>query len=106
MEVFLQALAIFLAILAGNQGPGLARRFSWPLGHQPVWTRVFGPNKTLAAYYAGPLLSTAVVLASVTVANHLPPNWWYVGPALGLGAVLGDHIKSAIKHSRLIGKKP
>jgi len=93
MDTFFQSLALFVPILAANQGPGLAQQFGLPLGATPVWVRVFGPNKTLAAYYVGPACAMVVLLL------YLNPHWFIEGLVLGLGTVLGDHVKSAVKRS-------
>lgn len=99
LNIFFQSLCLFGPILAANQGPGLARKLELPLGKTPVSRRWLGENKTLAAYWAGPLLGIAVV-----VLVYRQPSWWAEGLACGLGAVLGDHVKSFIK--RRLGKPP
>jgi CDP-2,3-bis-(O-geranylgeranyl)-sn-glycerol synthase len=96
-EFLLQSLWLLLPILAANQGPGLAKSMQLPLGDIAVSNRWLGPSKTLAAYYAGPLMATIVLYM-------YDPNFLVDGLVLGLGAVLGDHIKSFIK--RRLGYPP
>lgn len=60
-----------------------------PLGAWTISERWLGPNKTLGAYFYAPLLAAAFSFA--------PGFRWYQPLLLGLGAVLGDHLKSAIK---------
>jgi CDP-2,3-bis-(O-geranylgeranyl)-sn-glycerol synthase len=102
VQNFFISLTLFLPILAANQGPGLARRLNLPLSHMPVSRRLLGENKTVAAYYAGPALGMLVfgVYALVCAAFFKYPDWiaWLTdGLVIGLGAVLGDQIKSFIK---------
>lgn len=89
--LFFEALWIFLPILAANQGPGLARGLKLPFSTVPVSQRWLGENKTVAAYCAGP------ILAIPTAYFCGFENFWSVGFALGLGAILGDHVKSFFK---------
>jgi len=99
LDILFQSLCLFLPILAANQGPGFAKKWNWPLSNTPVSRRWLGENKTLAAYYMGPLLGYGVVtLITVGQGGRL------AGLAMGLGAVLGDHIKSFFK--RRLGKPP
>lgn len=99
VDILLESLCFFLPILAANQGPGLAYKFDLPLGRTPVSRRWLGENKTVAAYYAGPFLGLCIV-----VLVYQRPDWWLEGLVLGLGAVLGDHVKSFIK--RRLRKPP
>jgi hypothetical protein len=98
LDVFLQSLALFLPILAANQAGKVARVLKLPAYNTPVSIRLLGLNKTIAPYYVGPLLAAGVLIL------FLDPYWWIEGPVLGLGAVLGDHVKSLIKRS--LGYKP
>lgn len=100
LNILLESLCLFLPILAANQGPGIAHRYQLPLGRTPVSRRWLGENKTVAAYWTGPLLSVSVVSLI-----YQRPDWWLEGAVVGLGAVLGDHIKSFIKR-RLPNKPP
>jgi len=111
--LFLEALWFFLPILAANQCPGLAAYLHLPDAHAPIIRRWLGENKTIAAYYAAPLGSLGAIYAQrqMTEWSHAfglfdynRSDLWLVGLLLGLGAVLGDHIKSFIK--RRVGISP
>lgn len=88
---FETALAVYLMLLAANQNGFV------PFLKQPVSIKYLGPNKTVGAYLFGPLLAGVMGLLIT----------WYYGSALiptvlgalwaGLGAVLGDHVKSFFK---------
>jgi hypothetical protein len=100
MDTLFQSLALFLPILAANQGPGFARKWGLPLGAMPVSRQWLGGNKTVAAYYMGPLLGMGTVVILSPGQGHC-----FAGAMIGLGAVLGDHAKSFIKR-RLPNRPP
>jgi hypothetical protein len=60
----------------------------------PVSIRWLGENKTVAAYYAGP------ILGGLTTYVLWEDHPILIGMILGLAAVLGDHAKSFIKRQR------
>lgn len=102
----IESMWFFLPILAANQCPGLAAYFNLPFSHTPILRRWLGENKTIAAYYVAPIGSTATIylqqqcggwskLIGLFDYNH--GDLWLIGISLGIGAVLGDHIKSFIK---------
>lgn len=94
----LLSLALFAPILAANQAAHVLRL----LGAKdvPTYEPVFGENKTLLPWLMGPILA-------MWVFNFYDdPYFFRDGFVVGLGVIAGDHIKSAIKHSRWIGIKP
>ena len=92
--LFIESMLIFAPILAANQGAGLARMLDFPLAKVPVSRMYLGENKTLAAYYMGP------ALGGITTYLLWADRPLLIGHLLGLGAVLGDHVKSLIKRWR------
>ena len=101
-EDFIPALALFLPMLAANQGPGLARMLDLKFAKTPVSRRWLGENKTIAAYYMGPVLAMSVLLVYTVFFPN--PDWANAGLTPGLGTVLGDHMKSFFK--RRLGRPP
>lgn len=99
LNIFLESLCLFLPMLAANQAPGVARQYGWPLGQTPVSRRWLGENKTLAAYWACPMFSVAIVSLV-----YQRPDWWLDGVVIGFGVAVGEHAKSFIK--RRLGKPP
>src|SRR3989344_6564590 len=93
-----EAFWLFLPILAANQAPGVARALGLPLATMSVSPRWLGKNKTVAPYYFGPLLA---ILAAYFCGFK---DFWIVGLTFGLGAILGDHVKSFFK--RRLGMAP
>ena len=111
--VLLEALWFFLPILAANQCPGLAAHLHLPVARTPFAPRWLGGNKTVAAYYAAPLGALATVYlqrqmnewsSACSILDYGRSDLWLIGLLFGLGAVLGDHIKSFIK--RRLGISP
>lgn len=107
--VALDVLWLYLPILAANQ-MGYVNLLGLPGGRVPVSTRWLGPNKTLGAYYSGPILaSIALTIERVVFPQtslHFGVSWWWIlvaGPYIGLGAVLGDQCNSFFK--RRLGLK-
>jgi len=90
-DILFQALSLFAPILAANQGAGLARALHLPFGDIPVSVRLLGPNKTVAAFYMGPICAMAILLL------YSDPYWFVEGLVLGGGAILGEQLKSALK---------
>ena len=108
--VALDVLWLYLPILAANQ-MGYVNRFGLLWGRVPVSRRLLGPNKTLGAYYSGPILGLLAMLivraAFPQTSLHFGVSWLWVfvaGPAIGLGAVLGDQGNSFLK--RRLGIEP
>src|SRR3989344_8058057 len=99
------SLWFFLPALFANQCPGFARKLNLLWSKAPVWESGLGPGKTWGAYYVGPLgalfilyvqrqfptVNTELGLFNYDQALLLPSI------SLGLGAILGDHVKSFIK---------
>ena len=94
-----EVLYLFFPILAANQAGMLGKVLSLPFSDVPVSRRWLGENKTLDVYCTGPMLGGTVYLLF-----YGDPEHSYVGILLGLGAVLGDHVKSFFK--RLLGYSP
>ena len=92
--VLTQSVYLFIPMLLANQGPGLAQKMRLPFSAMPVSVRLLGPNKTVAAYYAGPALGLLGTYLLVY------PNALFYGLLFGLAAVVGDHAKSYYKRSR------
>ena len=97
VSTVLEALWIFLPILAANQAGKLAKVLGLPFAYTLVSERWLGTNKMVASLYLGPLLGAATVLMF-----YREPTNSFIGLWLGLGAVLGDYVKSVIK--RLLEK--
>ena len=95
---FLYAAILLLPIILANQGPGIARALRLPGSRTPVSRRWLGENKTVAAYYAGPLLTIPGMLLLQE------PQWIWGSMLIGLCTVLGDHVKSFFK--RRLGIAP
>lgn len=91
--MFTLSVLLFLPILAANQGAGIARRWHLPFSHYPISRRWLGENKTLAAYYMGPLLG---VLASLLFFDASLRSI-KLGLAIGLGVVVSEQLNSFIK---------
>ena len=107
----LEALWFFLPILVANQAPGIAVWLDLPFAKTPANAAWLGQNKTLGAYYAGPVGGLVTVYLqrylhcpTLEVFNYQREDLWLVGLVLGMGAVFGDHAKSFVK--RRVGLPP
>jgi CDP-2,3-bis-(O-geranylgeranyl)-sn-glycerol synthase len=89
--------------MLGNMAPPLLR--FWPCWNPPIDERLLGSHKTVGGFIAG---VAAAVMATGLQAHLMPASlalvdyrrWVPVGLALGLGAMTGDCVKSAIKRWR------
>jgi|SRR4051794_377067 hypothetical protein len=97
---------LLIPILAANQ-MGYASSWNYPLGRKPISVRWLGKNKTIGAYYAGPLFAVIalgleclipVVRQFFAVERLLDVLWR--GALIGIGVVLGDQINSFYKRRR------
>jgi len=114
LSITASALWFFFPALFANQCPGFARKLDLWLARVPVCERLLGPGKTWAAYYAGPYGALLILciqrqFPGVNAQIGLFDYQGRIEPllaiiALGLGPILGDHIKSFIKRWR--GKPP
>jgi CDP-2,3-bis-(O-geranylgeranyl)-sn-glycerol synthase len=113
IKEILETLWFFLPILVANQCPGFAVRLNMPGANVPVSSKWLGEHKTWAAYYAGPFGALCTLLIQYQLILIAPSmfglfkyrtNLCFAGLFLGLGAILGDHIKSFFK--RRLGKSP
>lgn len=111
-----------LPAYVGNMAPVFAKRifkdrFSTPIDLNINFRKspIAGKNKTYRGVIAAIFLSTVVVLIqksayfdpyiqSISLINYSKINWLLWGFLMGMGAMLGDFLKSVIK--RRIGKKP
>lgn len=108
-----EALWFFLPAFVANQCPGFAAALDLP-GNVPVSRKYLGENKTFAAYYAGPIGAVSAFYLQQKCQSVNVHYGWYVaenitevlliGVLFGLGAVVGDHVKSFFK--RRIGIPP
>lgn len=99
MEVIFGAFFILIPALAANQSGWVGQGFALPLATMPVSRRLLGNNKTVAPYYLAPLLSWLAFLVI-----YQTPEEWQEAVAIGLGVVVGEHLKSYIK--RRLGYGP
>lgn len=96
-------LLLLVPAFLANMAPPLLR--FWAGWNPPIDDRLLGAHKTLGGFIAG--VATAVVAAGLQ-ARWMPGslalvdygNWFPIGLALGLGAMSGDCVKSAIKRWR------
>src|SRR3989344_4055296 len=107
-QLFMQAFWFWLPNLVGNQCGGWARHLHLPGGTKPLWERGLGANKTLAPYYLAPLVGVAAVYLQRYFFPDICHRFglfdydnafmcWFVGATDGVGAVVGDHVKSFLK---------
>lgn len=101
--VLLPAGAGNIAPILVAKVPGL-RKLS-----RPIHKRWFGSNKTWRGLVAGIVASTSLLwlLQQISYPLSYPPitqSFWIVGPAFGLGVLLGDMVESLVKRRR--GIKP
>lgn len=108
MLLIAQALWFFLPAFVANQCPGFAKKLNLP-GSTPINEKLFGANKTWAAYYAGIFGSLVTVYlqrqcleinASLALFDYHRSDVWLIGILFGCGAVVGDHLKSFFKRRR------
>lgn len=101
--LLLETIWFFLPAFGANLCPGLAQNFNLPFSHTPVSGKWLGDNKTVAAYYAGPIGALVVIYAQKFVGlssgllDYSRSDLWLIGLLFGLGASLGDQIKSFFK---------
>ena len=105
-----QALYFFLPAYAANMMPVIGRNWL-PTLNAPVSKELFGAHKT----WQGLILGTAGGILTAGIQHFLVPflpwlsvapydRWFELGLLLGIGAVLGDLIKSYFK--RIVGIYP
>ena len=99
-------LLLFLPIVAANQAGMVAQWQKLPGAFRPISKHWLGKNKTWAPYYMAPLIALAILIVITLRIPHTVQSVFdlrtgkdllLVGMSLGMGAVLGDHIKSFIK---------
>lgn len=103
-----ETLWFFLPMLIANQFPGFAAILNLP-GNFPINKKLFGPNKTWAAYYTAIIGSISTLylqknFSRSSIFDYERPDLWLVGVSIGIGVVVGDHVKSFIK--RRLGIAP
>ena len=106
MQRILQLIYLMLPVYAANMAPPFVRY--WPGRVRPISERWLGSHKTWLGY------AFAIVAATVVAALQSWLEWsggrvdyaqWaLLGPACGLGAMLGDSAKSFVK--RRLGIAP
>jgi|GEM_PF-1570099 CDP-diglyceride synthetase len=107
-EPFFWKIIIFLwlPLIAADNGGGVAKLLHAPLCDTTVSFRYLGPNKTVAAYYVGPVLAFIVLYAEYLLVDGDVSLGQKISIAtiVGIAVVSGDHIKSFIK--RRLGISP
>ena len=104
----MEALWFFLPAFAANQCPGLGVYCGIP--SWPVSRRLLGENKTVEAYVVAVAGASFVVFLEQDFVRLNNVYGWYhaesisevllIGTLFGVGAVLGDHVKSFYKRRR------
>ncbi len=111
--MLIETIWFFLPAFVANQCPGHGARWNVP-GQVPVSRLWLGENKTWAAYYMAALGSSLTFVLQQWASDWNIAYGWYVSSSLresiligalfGLGAVVGDHLKSFVK--RRLGRAP
>ena len=114
MQSLLEVLWFLLPAAAANAAPVFASRLcprsNWPvdLGIKVRGRRLFGSHKTWRGLMAGVAAATATLMLQQEIVGRFPAvrecdhfdysgaSWW-LGAALGVAALSGDLVKSAIK---------
>ena len=101
MSLILQSLYFFLPAYIANMAPVFARK--WKFLNKPISVKYFGKHKT----WRGILVATAAGLVTFILQQQFyTPSLWiidytdfpfYFGAFMGLGAILGDLVKSYYK---------
>ncbi len=107
--IFLQALYFFLPAYVANMAPVFAHALKLPLGY-PVATQYFGDHKTVRGIISGVVAAIAVVamqkvlftsghplFQELSLLTYSAISVLLYGLAFGLGALLGDLVKSFFK---------
>lgn len=102
--LILQSLYFFLPAYLANMVPVLVKKV--PFLSKPVWERKLGNHKTWRGFVFGILVGTAVFclqqyvylkgFTSLALISY-PDFPFYFGTLLGLGALVGDAVKSYYK---------
>jgi len=112
METLVEALWFFLPGFIANQCPGLMAKLNTPL-RIPVSERWLGRNKTWDSYCVGACGGIATIYfqrlfpaidRDLALIDYMRDDLAIVGILMGVGAILGDHIKSFFK--RQMGIRP
>ena len=111
--LFLQSIAIFLPAGLANMAPPVLTKLTGK--GSPICSSRFGPNKTWKGLLASPILAALVVCsigwACASLGTSNPYGFhtaregvtpFVVATLFGLGALLGDLFKSAVKRRRNI----
>jgi CDP-2,3-bis-(O-geranylgeranyl)-sn-glycerol synthase len=102
----LQLLYFMLPAYAANMAPPFVRY--WPGWNRPINVRLLGAHKTVLGFALGVsvgLLATALQSAFATPLARVDyAHWPLLGLGFGVGAMLGDSIKSLFK--RRLGIAP
>jgi CDP-2,3-bis-(O-geranylgeranyl)-sn-glycerol synthase len=106
MQRVLQLIYLMLPVYAANMAPPFVRY--WPGRVRPISERWLGSHKTWLGYAFAIVAATLVAALQSRLAwsgalvDDAP--WALLGPACGLGAMLGDSAKSFVK--RRLGIAP
>ncbi len=111
MTTFLQLVFLFVPAFVANATPVIIKNIPpFSQWNQPISARIFGKNKTWRGLVSGTLM--AILVAWLQFLFF--PSWYpleitlqkalLIGFLLGIGALIGDFVESAIK--RKLGKKP
>ena len=114
IDTIISALYFFLPAYFANMCPVIAGKLKLPLG-RPISDRFFGSHKTWRGFYAGYLGALAVLalqlfiqsrqlLGTYTLLNYQGINIFDYAFLFGIGAIIGDSLKSFFK--RRLGIKP
>ena len=110
LELIIQTFYFMLPAYFANMAPVICKRmFNFlakpvDFGKKLIGQPIFGKNKTwrglLVAVVFGIIIAYAQYLlkdsfATITIINY--SNWFWIGLLLGLGAILGDLLKSFFK---------
>ncbi len=103
----LTILVLFLPAFTANAAPVVIRWFpllrEWNI---PVWERMLGKNKTWRGWIGGTVIGMCTGLILWRIAPHAtfllplydtPLRGMWTGGMLGMGALVGDMVKSAVK---------
>lgn len=120
--ILLTALWFFLPAGFANMVPVISSKIpllgKWDtpmdFGKNYRGKRIFGPHKTWRGLLTGAVLSTVVIALQAYITPHFAllekiswidyqaANIWAMGPLFGVGAILGDAVKSFFKRRREI----
>ena len=108
LRFFLSTFYVLLPMYVANMAPVIAKKLSWlPLG-TPISKHWFGAHKTYKGFYTAyiaalvmlwiqRLLQKNGIFESIRLIDYQVDNIWFIAVLMGIGAMLGDTVKSFFK---------